>query len=154
MGQDVAAGPDRLTFELPEPPTINVMLRLHGQYQRRGKKRIPLYQIERRNYQLQCEAAARDQGITPPPAPWLEWQVLQAAFRVWSPKDPIELLASLKWAIDFLVRAGYVRDDSARQLAYIPSYFGLVEPTEHLSGITQWIDRSNRGVRLMVGRLL
>lgn len=146
----------RLTFDLPEPPTINSMLRLYSHFHVRGMQRVPLYQIRRREYEVKCEVYTKNYGIKPPDHPWPEWQIQSAIFRVWTPKDPIELLASLKWAVDFLVRGGYVKDDSPRELLYIPEYIGLLEPEEPrlkstlLRGICQTINRANRGVELTI----
>jgi len=156
--QNAEAGPDRLTFDLPEPPTINAMLRLYSRWQRRGDKRIPMYHIGRGKYELKCDYAAQDQGIRPPPDPWPEWRIETAIFRVWGPKDPVELLASLKWAVDWLVRSGYVKDDSPAELRHIPEYFGLIERDDPrlrsrlMRGICQTINRGNRGVELTIAR--
>lgn len=108
--------PLRLT--LPEPPTLNVMLDIAKERDRRGLPTV--YASRKRDYALRCTKAAREQGVRPPAAPWRRWRLTRVEFRLFNLRDPIELLGGLKWPVDWLVEAGYVADDSDRELVEVP----------------------------------
>ena len=123
-----------MLLELPEPPSLNVMLDLAKE--RRGGRPV-VYSEAKRVYETRAIAAARQQGYPPPAVPWPRWRLVRAAFRLHQLRDPLELLAGLKWPIDALVAGGYVADDSPRHLRGIP------DPE-------QVIDRGRRGVLLII----
>jgi hypothetical protein len=104
------------------------------------KKSLPVvYDQQKEAYELQCLAALRGIGISPPSAPWPRWRLESAEFQLHRLRDPIELLASLKWPVDFLVAAGFVAGDSPREL--------IDTPTPR-----QVIDQKNRRVTLTIVR--
>lgn len=136
-------GPE-IRLVLPEPPALNEMIRLAKQRTRRSrtggfmKRSLPVvYDQALEAYQLQCLAAMRLQGIRPPGEPWRTWRLESADFRLHQLRDPIELLAGLKWPIDFLVSERFVEDDGPKYLTGIPLP-------------TQTIDRDARGVTLVI----
>jgi hypothetical protein len=136
--------PNALRLELPEPPSLNMMLDLAKQRTRRSrtggwmKKALPVvYDQHLEAYGLEALAALRRQGIRPPAVPWPRWTIVSAEFRLHALRDWGELLASLKWPLDVLVRLGFVADDSPRELAPPPTP-------------TQVIDRQRRGVTLTI----
>jgi hypothetical protein len=133
-----------LRIALPEPPSLNQMLDLAKQRTRRSrtggwmKRSLPVvYDQHLETYELECRADLRIAGIRPPVTPWPRWRLEAAEFRLHQLRDPIELLASLKWPVDVLVRLGFVADDSPRELVAtsIP---------------TQVIDRKDRRVTLTI----
>jgi hypothetical protein len=136
--------PAKLVLVLPEPPSLNQMLDLAKQRTRRAwngawmKRSIPIvYDNALKTYELQCAAALRGAGIAPPVTPWPRWSLESAHFQLHRLRDAIELLASLKWPVDVLVRLGYVAGDSPRELVSTPVP-------------TQVIDQRNRRVTLVV----
>lgn len=88
-------------------------------------------------YELEAVALLRQQGVAPPPTPWRRWRLVSAAFRVHNQRDWTELLASLKWPVDVLVRQRFVLDDSPREMEPPPTP-------------TQVIDRKRLGVTLVI----
>lgn len=131
-----------LSLQLPLPPSLNEMLDLAKKRTRKSrtggwmKRSLPVvYDQHLERYETTSLAALRVQGIPRPPLPWPAWELVSADFRVFNARDPIELLASLKWPVDVLVRLGYVANDSPRELrrVCIPQ---------------QSIDRRNLGVTL------
>jgi hypothetical protein len=139
-------GVQNLTLTLPEPPSLNKMLDLAKERTRRTrsggwmKRAIPVvYDQTKDAYDLQCLAAIRGAGVRPPASPWPRWQLEAVEFRLHRLRDPIELLAGLKWPIDFLVSARFVEDDSPRELIAVPYP-------------TQLIDQSNRRITLTISR--
>lgn len=133
-----------LVLVLPEPPSLNMMLDLAKQRTRRtgsggwSKRSLPVvYDHQKSAYELQCLAALRGQGIATPRVPWARWRLTAAHFQLHRLRDPIELLASLKWPVDALVALGFVANDSPRELLSTPSP-------------TQVIDQSNRRVTLTI----
>jgi hypothetical protein len=90
-------------------------------------------------YETECLAAIRTARIAIPDAPWPRWRLDSAEFRLHNLRDPIELLASLKWPVDVLVRLGFVAGDSTRELVDTP------KPT-------QVIDRANRRITITIVR--
>lgn len=137
---------DRLTLILPEPPALNVMIDLAKERTRRTlaggwmKRSLPIVYDQRKTvYQLECTKALREAGVKPPPAPWAAWRLERAEFRLHQLRDPIELLAGLKWPIDTLVTLGFLAQDSPRELKGIP------DPE-------QCIDRRRRGITLTISR--
>jgi hypothetical protein len=129
---------------MPEPPSLNQMIDMAKRRTRRSRtggwmrKSLPVVYDQRlETYELECLAALRIAGIRLPVAPWPRWCLEAAEFRLHSLRDPVELLASLKWPVDALVRLGFVAGDSPREL------LGTPVPT-------QVIDRGNRGVTLTI----
>jgi hypothetical protein len=136
----------RLTLELPEPPALNAMLDIAKRRTRRTKRggwrqdALPtVYDEAKHEYGMLCTAETRGAGVFPPREPWLKWRLVEVRFRLHTPRDPIELLAGLKWPVDWLVDQQFVLDDSARHLVGIP----LPE---------QVVDRANRGVTITIER--
>lgn len=141
--------PERLTLHLPEPPSINQMLVLAGKRSRRTrgggwtKKAVPMivYDQHHEAYELRCEVAVREAGIQRPDLPWHLWRLVELHFRLHTARDWLELAASAKWAVDYLVNAGFVLDDSPREME---------RPT---SWPTQEIARKDRGLRITIERV-
>jgi hypothetical protein len=123
-----------LVLALEEPPALNVMLDL-AKERRRGRSVV--YAEAKRAYETRVVAAVREQGYPPPAVPWARWRLTRAAFRLHQLRDPLELLAGLKWPIDALVAGGWLADDSPRHLRGIP------DPE-------QVIDRDRRGVTVII----
>jgi hypothetical protein len=121
------------------------MLELAKQRTRRSrtggwmKRSLPVvYDQELEKYELRAIALLRHQGIkTPASVTWPRWRLVSAEFRLHSLRDWIELLASLKWPIDVLVRQRFVADDSPREMAPPPTP-------------TQVIHRKDRGITLVI----
>jgi hypothetical protein len=141
----------RLTMDLPEPPALNRMLDIAKKRTRRTKgggwrnEALPtVYDQEKHEYGELCTVVSRQDGIFPPREPWLKWRLVEARFRLWGPRDPIELLAGLKWPVDWLVDSGFVIDDSARNLVGIPLPDQVVDRRNR--GITITIERADHGV--------
>lgn len=137
---------ERLVLELPEPPSLNKMLDLAKERTRRTltggwmKRSLPVvYDQARTVYQMECTKALREAGVKPPRDAWAAWRLERAEFRLQLLRDPIELLAGLKWPIDTLVTLGYLAQDSPRELKGIP------DPE-------QTIDRRRRGITLTIAR--
>jgi hypothetical protein len=130
---------------LPEPPSLNMMLDMAKERTRRSrtggwmKRALPVVYDQRLEaYELEAIAALRSQGIaTPARETWPRWRLVSAEFRLHQLRDWVELLASLKWPIDVLVRQGFVADDSPREMAppCVP---------------TQVVNRNHRGVTLVI----
>jgi hypothetical protein len=139
--------PGRVTLHLPEPPSLNMMLDMAKERTRRTKgggwRKLALptvYDQTKDRYQVECMLATRKVGVFPPRTPWSRWRLESAAFRLHNLRDTIELLAGLKWPIDFLVSSGFVTNDSPRELR------GLPDPE-------QVISRQNRGISITIARL-
>lgn len=133
-----------LTLELPLSPSLNEMIHLAKQRTRRSrtggwmKRSLPVvYDQHLEVYELEAMAALRQQGIFPPATPWPRWRIVSAEFRVHNARDWTELLASLKWPVDVLVRQRFVLDDSPREMEPPPTP-------------TQAIDRKRLGVTLVI----
>jgi hypothetical protein len=129
---------------MPEPPSLNMMIDMAKERTRRSRSggwmkqsRPVVYDNNKAAYELQCLAALRGVGIAPPVAPWPRWSLAAVEFRLHRLRDEIELLASLKWPVDFLVNAGFVVDDSPAELVNIP------RPTQR-------IDQKNRRITLTI----
>ena len=104
------------------------------------KRSLPVVYDQRlEEYELSCQAALRGMGIVVPVTPWPCWRLESAEFRLHRLRDPIELLASLKWPVDVLVRLGFVAGDSPRELVSTPTP-------------TQVIDQRNRRITLTIVR--
>jgi hypothetical protein len=136
-----------LRIVLPEPPSLNIMIDLAKKRTRRTrnggwmKRTLPVvYDQEKETYELLCLAVSREQKVQPPPAPWERWRLERASFRLRMLRDPLELLAGLKWTVDWLVRQGFVADDGPNHLLHIP----LPE---------QRIERSDRGVTIEISEV-
>jgi len=76
----------------------------------------------------------------PPDIPWVEFEIVQAEYRLWNLRDPLELYAGLKWVVDWLIDEGYILDDGPENLL-------------HMCTPSQVIDRSRRGVTLTIRNL-
>lgn len=133
-----------LTLDLPLPPSLNEMLALAKKRTRRSRtggwmrRSLPVvYDQHLEEYEDACVVAMRGQGIVPPATPWPRWRLVSADFRVHNVRDWTELLASLKWPIDVLVRQRYVAGDSPREMQRPPSP-------------DQGIDRRRPGVTLTI----
>jgi hypothetical protein len=137
--------PTTLTLSLPEPPSINQMLELAMKRTRRSrsggwmKRAVPgiVYDQAHEAYDLQCLAMARTADLLPRWAPWRRWEISSVHFRLHGLRDLPELMAGLKWPVDFLVAQRYVVDDSPREL------LAVCLPT-------QAIARANRGVTITI----
>lgn len=133
-----------LTLDLPEPPSLNEMLELAKKRTRRSrtggfmKRSLPVvYDQALEAYELSCLAAIRTARIAPPTRPWRCWEITSAHFRLHNLRDPVEMLAGLKWPVDFLVRQGFVQDDSPRELIRTPY------PSQEIA-------RENRGLTIAI----
>lgn len=103
------------------------------------RRALPIvYDNHRHHYQRECLRDALAQGIRRPKQPWAYWEIEYARFRLHALRDPVELAAGLKWACDFLVKEGFVSDDSPREL-HTPKHWP-----------DQIIDRKNRGLDLII----
>lgn len=138
---------DRLVLDLPEPPSLNVMIDLAKQRTRRSrtggwmKRSLPVvYDQRKEEYELACMVATRTAGIFPPREPWSSWKIESVEFRLHQLRDTLELIAGLKWAVDWLVHAGFVTNDSPRELR------GLPDPVQSVA-------RKNRGVTLTIAAM-
>lgn len=127
----------RLHFDLPEPPALNAMLDLA---KKRAGKWSVVYASDKAKYENRAVLMMRCQHKMPR-APWERWRLVSAHFRLWAHRDPIELLAGLKWSVDSLVKGRYVADDSYRHLLEVATP-------------TQEIDRANRGVTIEIEEVL
>jgi hypothetical protein len=132
------------TLTLPEPPSLNEMIRLAKMRTRKTKnggwlkKAAPIvYDNHKYEYEVSCIAAARNCGIRLPRTPWPLWRLQSAHFKLHNERDPLELLAGLKWAVDALVNMGLLANDSPRHLKGIP------DPTQE-------IDRKDRCVVITI----
>jgi len=126
-----------LTFRLPLPPSVNEMLSLAKKRARLGKRVIPIvYDRAKERYERECLVCARMQRILP----WPVWRIVAAEFAVHNERDPLELYAGAKWPVDWLVSAGYVLNDSPRELVHVG------EPVQR-------IDRKHPGLLLTIQRV-
>lgn len=139
-----ATTPTRLVLVLPETPSLNQMIDLAKERTKRTKSggwsrvaRPVVYDQAKATYEVLVSATLRSAGIWPPVTPWARWRLTSTEFRLFNERDPLELLASLKWAIDALVKGGYVANDSTKELVAIPMP-------------TQRIDRQHRGVTIVI----
>jgi hypothetical protein len=138
-----------LTLELPEPPTVNEMLRLAKRRTRAGpggtwmREAQSRYWVRQQEYQQEVALALHRArlGDSGSRAPWPRWRIVSAHYRVHQLRDPLELPAGLKWAADALVNLGVVVDDSPRELETPPP------PTQEVA-------RSRRGVTLVIAPVL
>lgn len=134
-----------IELTLPEPPSLNAMLELAMKRTRRTstggwlKKAIPglVYTQHHDAYKTLCTKAMRDAGIKPPREPWPRWEMTSAHFRLHNARDPFELLAGLKWVVDWLVEIGFATNDSPREVPSIP------KPTQEIA-------RKNRGITITI----
>jgi hypothetical protein len=140
--------PERLTLQLPEPPSFNRMIEFAKKRTRRArnggwmKRSLPVvYDQELENYVTLCLAAVRQAGIRPPRLPWHLWRLEEMHFRLHNERDWLELAAGAKWAVDVLVHGGFVLDDSPREME---------RPT---NWPTQEIARKDRGLRITIERV-
>ena len=99
---------------LPLPPSFNEMIDLAKQRDRKGRPTI--YSVSKDQYGLMCDVRSRTDGIFPPKEPWEKWVIEEASFYLWNFRDPVELMSGLKWPVDWLVKQGFVKNDSHREL--------------------------------------
>lgn len=123
-----------MIFDLDEPPSLNAMIGLA----KMGRHGV-MYRKDKNAYKRRAVVAMRNQHKRPA-EPWARWAIISAHFRLHNPRDPLELMAGLKWAVDALVDAGYVVDDSPRELV-------------HIASPTQTVDRSSRGVTITIAEV-
>jgi hypothetical protein len=140
--------PERVMLDLPEPPSFNEMIELAKRRTRRTrdggwmKRTLPVvYDQHLESYELTCSAAVRTAGVRPPPLPWLRWRLVSVHFRLHNLRDWLELAAGAKWAVDFLVREGFVLDDSPREMERPEMW-----PTQEIA-------RRNRGLTMVIERV-
>lgn len=127
-----------MKLTLPLPPSLNEMLDKAKKRALVGNRLLPIiYNADKASYGIRCDVLTRDAGVFPPRSPLTEWRLKGAAFYVHGLRDPIELLAGLKWPVDWLVKRGFVVDDSPQYLKSIPY------PEQH-------IDRKNQRVELEI----
>jgi hypothetical protein len=136
-----------LVLQLPEPPALNVMIDLAKERTRRSRtggwmrKSLPVvYDQAKERYELDCQLATRKQGIFPPRKPWKRWRLDRADFALYGVRDELELLAGLKWPVDWLVHERFVEDDGPAYLLHIPR-------------ATQRVNRKARGVVLEISEV-
>ena len=105
------------------------------------KRSLPVvYDQEKERYELACMQAVREKRQRVPRAGWKRWRIDRILFRLHNVRDEIELQASLKWPVDWLVNYGIVEDDSPRHLV------SIAEPE-------QVIDRDQRCVELSISEV-
>lgn len=133
-----------LELVLPLPPSLNEMIALAKRRTRRTRdggwmrRALPVvYDQHLEQYELEAVAALRRQGVRPPSQPWSRWRLVSAHLRVHNLRDWTELLASLKWPVDLLVRQRFVVNDSPREMAPPPIP-------------TQAIERARLGITLVI----
>lgn len=138
---------ERITCDLPLSPSLNEMIQLAKRRTRRSRtggfmrRTLPVvYDQHLEAYEDEAVVMLRQQGVRPPAAPWERWALTRVAFRLRNLRDWTEVLASLKWPIDVLVRQGFVADDSPREMAPPPCP-------------EQTIDRRRPGITLTIERL-
>lgn len=113
-----------LALELAEPPSVNVLLRMHH----RDRSRI-------RDDVWAQALAQKPRGWKP-----LKHFRIEAEFRLWNLRDPLELWACAKLHVDALIHAGIIADDSRHNLV--------------VGEVSQMVDRKNRGVRVLLHELV
>lgn len=118
-----------ITLHLPEPPSLNDMLGMAG-----GGWQV--YNGKRETYQRALRLLLPEK---PEDCPWLRWAITSMHFRLWNPRDPLELEAGMKWAVDLLIEEGWVIDDAPKYLV-------------HVAEATQEVKRKLRGVDLTIER--
>jgi hypothetical protein len=128
---------DPVRFILAEPPALNAMLALA---KKRAGRFSVVYAAKKDAYEQRAIVDMRNQARRPR-SPWRRWKLVRAHFRLWNHRDPLELLAGLKWPVDALVAAGYVEDDSHHHLL-------------HVCTPTQEIARGDRGVEIEVAEAI
>lgn len=130
---------ERITLQLPEPPSMNTMIDEAKQRRRAGRRMVPVYWIEQQNYKAAARAAIAAQGIRGPLQPWAKWSIVELHFALHNLRDLLELQSSLKHPVDLLHEMGWVKNDAPHQLV------DICKPT-------QLIARGSRGVRLTIQR--
>ena len=72
----------------------------------------------KREYFELLDALLMTRNLPDPPAkPWKKARIKVHAY-LWSPQDEDNLMARLKWPVDWLRNAGYVVDDRKKNLIY------------------------------------
>lgn len=112
-----------MRITLPLPPNM-ANARMHW----RTKNR------KRQDYELRC-----DTYPNPEPEPFVGRAVIKAHLVTWSTMDGDNLMARMKWPVDWLVKRGYLVDDS-------PTYLVWVMPTQE-------IGRKNRRIEITLEAL-
>lgn len=145
-------GAERYTLHLPLPPSVNTMLGLAMKRTRRtrtggwSKRAMPgvVYDQHHEAYVVLCEKAIREAGIRKPRRPWCRWRLVELHFRLFQVRDWLELAAGAKWTVDFLKTAGFVADDSPREMAR-PEAWPTQEVRRKDMGVTVTIERLTHG---------
>lgn len=132
-------------FSFAEPPSFNAMLELQGQLTHTGpdgarmKKPQRRYWVEQQRYKERARLELDAAGWRAPASPWQHVTLEKAHFRLHTPRDPVELLSSLKWPMDLFVQLEYLVDDAAKYLtiAAVPTQ----EVLRERRGVDLWIRR-------------
>lgn len=133
-----SSGVGPITLTLPEPPSLNVMIDMAKQRVAVRGRGLPIvYDRNKDRYGLLCTKAMRESGVKPPRDPWPRWEMTAAHFRLHNLRDPFELLAGLKWVVDWLVESGFATNDSPREVPSIP------KPTQEIA-------RQSRGITITI----
>lgn len=90
-----------VTVSLPLPPNMA-----------NGRMHWRLKDEKRREYLARCDAWHPKRGRT------LGRARIRAVLYVWNKMDPDGAVARLKWAVDWLVRRGFLEDDSEKHLEW------------------------------------
>ena len=105
------------------------------------KRPVPIvYDNAKEAYELACLDAIRAPRVWLPPAPWPRWQIDSIDFRLHQLRDPLELIAGLKWVVDWLVKIEALANDSTKELLSVPIP-------------TQRIERKHRGITLTISEV-
>jgi hypothetical protein len=100
-----------ITLVLPLPP------RLTNSAKGRSRHWRALHR-EKRAYWEAVDLRRMLKRIPPPPAEPMEQAEVSATLYLWSPMDDDGALARMKWILDWLVRRGYLVDDSRKHLRW------------------------------------
>ncbi len=125
--RDLGVAPTTLKFTFPLPPAHNRQLDLNSKFTFLGRKRVPLYWLEHKQFEEHCDNLELAHRLPPPPPePWGVWRIDSAEFTfdksgkagkgAPAKRDPLELYCGLKWPVDWLVKRGYVKGDSLSEL--------------------------------------
>lgn len=144
---------ERITLQLPLPPTVNEMIDLakkrtrqtwNGTWLRSAQPIV--YNNAKTAYGMKCAAAAATQGVTRPVLRWTRWAIVDVTYEAPNDMDPIERRARLKWPVDWLVANGWVKNDSGRELVEV------VEPAVEI--VRKGIKGSRGGFKAGTGHVL
>jgi hypothetical protein len=114
-GRNLSLPVTSLEFHFPESPTVNQMIDLAKKRNRGG--RAVVYDAEKKRYYEHCDILVLAGKLPKPPkTEWARWRLVSVHFRTYNVHDFFEMIARLKWPVDWLVSRDYVRDDSPREL--------------------------------------